>query len=250
MTKCKNCTLEIDKKDNFCKSCGAQVIRKRITIKSLFSNLLGALGWDSNFIITLRYLFYKPQIVFIEYITGTRKKYANPFSLFAIITAISLLVFSHYSEQLDQMTKNTDFQQTGIVVNTSPSNIDKNNDIEFLESLFQFKNTYYNLFSFLSLPVYALIAFLVFGKPYNFGEHLVINAYILSITMLLSILLFLFSLIVDINLYGTGVLIITFIYYSFMYKRLYNLSFGQLLVKILKFIGIVLVLVIIIMSFK
>ena len=97
---CKNCKSELNPKDNFCSECGAKIIKERITVKSLFSNLLVSLGWDSNFFITLRFLLSKPQAIIKEYINGTRKKYTNPFTFFAISLAISLFVFNQYSEQL------------------------------------------------------------------------------------------------------------------------------------------------------
>ena len=254
MIKCKNCTLEINEKDSFCKECGAQIIRERITIKKLFSNLLIALGWDSNFFITLRYLLYQPQIVFEEYLNGTRKKYANPFSFFAIITAISLFVFSQYSEQFIQMSSNIDLKHTELIENTLSDNLENTKDIkmfgyknenEFKKGLIEFQMKYYNLLAFLLLPIYTLIAFFVFRKPYNYGEHLVINTYIQGITTLLSVLLFIFSLLIGFNLFGSGIMILPFLYYCYAYKRLYNLTFGKLLIKILKFIGIFLLLMII-----
>lgn len=102
--KCKNCEFELNQKDDFCRECGAKNIRERTTLKRLFSNLLNALGWDSNFFVTFRMLLYQPHIVFKEYINGTRKKHANPFAFFAISLAASLFVFNHYSEDLIELS--------------------------------------------------------------------------------------------------------------------------------------------------
>lgn len=247
MTNCKNCTIEINETDNFCKECGAKIIKERITIKSLFSNFLTALGWDSNFFITLRHLLYKPQVVFKEYINGTRKKYANPFTFFAISLAISLFVFSQFSEQLIHMSTNINLQQTETSEIATLSNAENINNKEifgyksqedFREAITTFFLKYYNLSSFLLLPLYTLIAFFVFKKPYNYGEHLVINAYLQSVTVLFGLLLFVFSLLSGSNLYATGSTIFSFLFYSYAYKKLYNLSLAKLFIKILKLIGI------------
>ena len=248
---CKNCKSELNPKNNFCSECGAKIIRERITIKSLFSNVLIILGWDSNFFVTLRHLLYKPQIVFKEYINGTRKKYANPFAFFAISLAISLFVINQYSEQFIQLSTMSNLQQVDENVLSSDNSNESNglkalgfkSQKEFNESIIEFQLKYYNLISFLSLPLFTLIAFFVFRKPYNYGEHLVINTYILSMTTFLGILLFIFSLLTGINVlyYGT---IMTFLYYSYVYKKLYELSFGRLLLKILKFIGLLLLFLI------
>lgn len=250
MTKCKNCTYKINEKDSFCKECGAKIIKERITLNNLFSNLTVALGWDSNFFITLRFLLYKPHIVLKEYIDGTRKKFTNPFSFFVIIVAISLFTFNQYSDKYIQMSTDLNLQQTEI---TEIELSNSENEFNGLE-IFGFKNPiefhkfqmkYYNFFAFLFLPFYTLIAFIVFRKPYNFGEHLVINTYLQSITILLGLILFLFSLIFGINMFGTGILILPFFYYCFAYKKLYKLTFGKLLLKILKFIGVFILLMLI-----
>ena len=102
-----------------------------------------------------------------------------------------------------------------------------------------FQLKYHNLISFLFLPILTLIAFFVFRKPYNYGEHLVINTYFLGITTFFSLLSFIISLLIGINILIYAIFI-TFLYYSYAYKKVYKLSFGQLLLKILKFIGVLL----------
>jgi hypothetical protein len=69
----------------------------------------------------------------------------------------------------------------------------KNQD-EFSKSIMKFQMKSYKLISFLQLPLITILAFLIFRKPYNFGEHLVINTYLQGIVLFLSILLFIFSL--------------------------------------------------------
>jgi len=248
--KCKNCKSELTANDSFCNICGAKIVNDRITIKSLFSNFLFSLGWDSNFFITLRFLLYKPQTVLKEYINGTRKKYTNPFTFFAISLAFSLFVFNQYSEQFIQMSTTPDLQQVEKTDNTSFSDnsnenrglkiLGYNSQAEFQKAIVVFQLKYYNLMSFLYLPFFTLMAFFVFRKPYNYGEHLVINTYILSITTFLGVLLFIFSLLTKINIlfYAT---FFTFLYFFYLYKKLYELSFGRLLLKILKFLGVLLI---------
>lgn len=252
--RCKNCKSELTANNSFCSNCGARIVNERITIKNLFSNLLISLGWDSNFFITLRLLLYKPQIVLKEYINGTRKKYTNPFTFFAISLAISLFVFNQYSEQFIQMSTTTNLQQVEKMDNISFSdNSEENkglemlgykNQAEFQKAIVKFQLKYYNLISFLYLPLFALMAFFVFRKPYNYGEHLVINTYILTITTFLSILLFVFSLLTKINILFYAAFFI-FLYYSYVYKKLYELSFGRLILKTFKFLGVLLVFMII-----
>lgn len=245
---CKNCKSEITEKDNFCNNCGAKVIKERITVKSLFSHFLNALGWDSNFFVTLRFLISKPQTILQEYINGTRKKYTNPFAFYAIILAISVLVFNQFSEQFIEMMTVADILQTE--QSESMLKPDNNEFPEVFSAKVQirenaeFQLKYFNLISFLILPIWTLIAFFVFRKPYNYGEHLIINTYLSGIVTFLNALSFIFGLFIGVNtlLYS---IFISFLYYSYANKKLYKLSFGQLLFKILKFIGISLLIMII-----
>lgn len=225
---CKNCNQKIKKIDTFCPRCGGKIIKDRISTKSLFSDFISTLGWDSNFLKTIRLLLYKPDLVLTEYIGGTRNKYTNPFSLYALLTALSLFIFTIYSDEYVQL--NT----FGIdqIPNTFASNV---------EYILNFQIKYYSIILFALLPVYSFISYIVFRKPFNFGEHLIINTYIASITAFLGVIFFLISISNDYNIYLSSSLIIPFFYYCFTYKRLNNLRFGSLLLKILKFIGVLII---------
>jgi hypothetical protein len=248
---CKNCKSEITENDKFCNNCGAKVIKERITVKKLFSHLFNALGWDNNFFITLRFLLSKPQTIIKEYINGTRKKYTNPFTFFAISLAVSLFVFNQYSEQYIRMSTMANLQQTEQSESVSISDNNKGfellgykNQDEYMKGNAELQLKYHNIISFLFLPIFTLIAFFVFRKPYNYGEHLVINTYLLSITTFFGVLFFIFGLITGINILLYSIFI-TFLYYSYAYKKVYELSFGQIILKILKFIGVLLLVIIV-----
>ena len=249
---CKNCKSELTEYQNFCNNCGAKVIKERISIKSLFSHLLNALGWDNNFFITLRFLLSQPQTIIKEYINGTRKKYTNPFTFFAISLAISLLVFNQYSEKFIQMSTMADLQQTEQTENVSmPDNkkflelLGYNTQDEYIRANAEFQLKYHNLISFLLLPIFTLISFFVFRKPHNYGEQLVINTYFLSVTTFFGLLSFIIGLLTGVNILFYSIFI-TFLYYSYAYKKVYQLSFGKLLLKILKFFGVLLLVIIIV----
>jgi len=253
MTTCKNCEIQISADANFCNACGAKVIKKRITVSSLFSSFIAVFGWESNFFLTLRTLLLRPEKVLTSFVDGTRKKYANPFSFYAVMVALSLFVFSSFSDELLIMTFGEEEKIEQVEgASLSAEDVPKSHEIfgyesehAFKEGMMKFQLKYWNLMAFLFLPLYAVIAFLVFRKPYNFGEHFVINTYLQAISSLLGLTAFLFSLISGFNIYGFGIMFFTFLYYCFAYTRLYKLSIGQLLLRILKFIGILAVLFII-----
>ena len=255
---CKNCNTDLNLDDNYCYQCGAKVIKERITLKSLISDLLSSLGWDSQFWATSRDLLLRPQLVFDKYINGTRKKYSNPFAFFAIVTTITVLTIGFYTNEMIEISTNVNFAQS---VTSQDSESDKTNKENisqqdgkghsaksqiFMEKMVTSLFKYYYYISFLLLPFYAFIAFLVFGKPNNFAEHLIINSFILGLASILGLLLFPITLITkSTEIYYWGQYAVTIIYYSYAYKNYRNYSLKQLFVKILRFLLIVLIISII-----
>jgi hypothetical protein len=259
--KCKNCHTVISDKNRFCPNCGAKVIHERISLKNIISSLFStAFGWDNKFFFTLRSLFLRPQKVFKAHIEGVRKRYVNPFAFFAIGAALSLLVFNHFAEDYIRMGTNFNGQIEAPNNATSPvdsSSIDSLTEINTEQLLIQkeqleintkvqrFILKYFNLASFLLLPLYTLLSFWVFGKPFNFGEHLTINAYINGFLFILVLVLFLIGLVTSPIVYYINIIFVV-IYYTYAYKRLYKLSFGRSLLKILTFLVILLAITIVI----
>ena len=248
-TYCKNCLAEIQSSNDFCSACGARVVKERISVKNLFSSLVVVLGWDQAFFITLRHLLFRPKLVLANYINGTRKKYTNPFSFLVFFTAFSLLIFNQFVDEFVKMSSQINFQNNETVIDITSEEEQSNNafqilgfenEREYYRAVATFQLKYGNLVTFLMLPLLSLISFWVFGKPYNFGEHLVINSYLQGVTSALGILLFVISMMFELNLFLTGSIALAFCYYCYAYAKLYQLNFGQLAVKIIAFIGIIL----------
>ncbi len=262
---CRNCKANLPDQCMYCGDCGAKVIKERITLRNLLSGLFAnAFGWDNKYFFTLRNLLASPEIPFKGYIDGTRKKFVNPFAFFAIAAAVGLLVFNLFVDEYVNLSRAVNEKQIEIMdgmfndkTEVSRPSSDKNlKAVDFKkQQMEQGAKTqkiilkYFNLIAFLMLPLYALIAFFVFGKPYNYGEHLVINAYIQGVTMLFSIMLFLISLFTSPIIY-LSVLFTVIAYYIYAYKRLYRLSAAKTIVLLMKFIGITLAAVLVLLLFS
>jgi hypothetical protein len=197
----------------------------------------------------------KPHLVFERYLNGTRKKYTNPFTFFAIGTALSVFVLSFYSDELISISTKTSLSPSETIVDNysndgaKPEINKKRADLlekqqAFNKSVVSFMFKHYNYLSFLFLPFYALIAMLVYGKPNNYGEHLVINAYIHGLLFLFGLLLFFATLLVRQDFYTGGSLLLTVLIYLYAYKKYKKHTIGETVVMLLKFIGIMLVLMI------
>ncbi len=87
---CKNCNTELSEQDQYCKSCGGKVIRKRLTLKNLFEHLSETFfNYDNKLLRTIVTLFKQPTVVTDNYINGVRKRYVDPISFFGLALTLS-----------------------------------------------------------------------------------------------------------------------------------------------------------------
>ncbi len=249
-TSCKNCNTALQTEANYCFWCGAKVIRERITLKYLLSGFLLTLGWDNGFWKTFWHLLIQPQVVFERYLSGTRKMYTAPLTFFAITVTLSVLAISFYTDELVEISTNGPLVESTIHRDSGSDNAKQENINEqetktiatnlerqlFFEKFAGFLYKYYYYFNFLFLPFYAFIAYLVFGKPNNFAEHLVINAYISGPVGIFGFLVLPLSSIPGMSwIFYYGQFIIIFIFYIYAYQKYRRYSLKKLLSKILRF---------------
>jgi len=257
--QCKNCKGILLENQAFCNTCGAKIIRERITVKNLVSDFTNnVFGWDNKFFVTVKTLVTKPQILFKEYINGTRKKYMNPFTFLALGTALALFIFNFFAE--DYMALNVDSNKQSVEVIASMMEKQMGEDfdavtykkeqLEMITNVSSFMLKYFNLLVILFLPCYTFLAFLTYRKPYNYGEHLVINSYIQGLSFLVTSIIFTISVFTNPSVYmlTIGLLIL---YYTYAYGKLHQLTFAESILKLFKFFVILIAsfFIIMILSF-
>lgn len=245
---CKNCNTELNQQDDYCKSCGGRVIRNRLSFRNLFEHISETFfNYDNKLLRTLIDLFRKPEAVIDGYITGTRKRYVNPISFFGLsLTLTGLLVFiigKFYKDVLNpaSLYQNGQDEATKIMTNFTT------------DFTLQYASFLFSLF----IPIAALLALILFfKKKYNYTEHIVLSLYSLSLYSITSSLLGILILLISPNSYfNFGILMYVFvlIYHSYIYKRIFHLSYGQIILKIVLFLilffitffGIIILIVII-----
>jgi hypothetical protein len=242
--KCKNCNHTIVAHDKFCSNCGAKIVVAEITIKNLFKDFYqNILGWDNKYFFTIKKLFLQPDIVLKEYLNGTRKKYLPPITFLLIGMGISLFFFNIFDDhfitsQTALAESQAEFMAEKLGGPLATGEF-KTEQIENSKRMSTFMLKYFNLTTMVLLPLYSFLTFLVFGKPYRYAEHLVINCYLQGITFIGTLIFFFISILVHPLLYLLGSIFVIR-YYCYGYKRLYKLSFWGIVLKLFLFIGIVL----------
>jgi uncharacterized protein DUF3667 len=239
--ECKNCSSHLQENHDYCNSCGAKVIRNRLTFNNLFEHFSEEfLNYDNKFLRTFIGLFKRPEDVIGGYIGGTRKKYVNAVGYFAIAVTVSgffYFVFLKFFPDAFNFTTdiyNIDEEQAKI---TS----------DFNKSIFEYQSFIF----FISIPVFALISRLIFlkNKKYNFSEHLIINLYTYShISLTVTVIYFL-------TIWNQPVFVVVtviaflfqIVFFAYVLKRLYGLTLGQILLKTLLFFSLLIPLMIILM---
>lgn len=175
---CKNCGHILQLADNYCNSCGAKVIRNRLTLKNVWEELsFQVFNLDNTFLKTLKHLFSKPEVVILDFISGTRKRYMNPIGYFAIAVTLSGIMYF-------------------VLRNVYHLNLTKSSFSDADAQSMGFMFDYQGLMSYMIMPLYALITWLLFRgkKRFNYTEHLVANAYIIGQISYVQVVLYLLVL--------------------------------------------------------
>ncbi|RNC86690.1 MAG: DUF3667 domain-containing protein [Winogradskyella sp.] len=176
---CKNCNTELHEHDDYCKKCGARVIRNRLTFKNIFEHISETFfNYDNKLLRTFTDLIAKPEAVIGSYISGVRKRYVNPISYLGIALTLSGVVF--FVMKKINLEVDVDVFNQGMD-ETAKSNIAN-------------ASSEYASFFFLSYIPMLVIAswFMLRQKEYNFAERTVAFTYTMAefslVTFLPSIL--------------------------------------------------------------
>lgn len=233
---CKNCNTNLAVEQNYCFECGAKVIRNRLTLANIFSEVKEHLfQYDNKLLQTFILLFKKPEAVINSYINGTRKKYINVIQYFAIsLTLIGIQVFL-----LNTFFEDVLFNDFSFLSNFDSETTSSSEFIKDQVNIQQNVSNYQNLIYIITVPVSALATwaahYLTNYRQFNFTEHIVINLYYSSQVIIVTALLNIIFLCVGANYYLVSSLIsfLSVIYYIYIFKRVIGASFWQTLANML-----------------
>jgi len=230
---CKNCGDLIYATKTHCSNCGAKWIQNRITMRQVgldFSDMY--LGVDTKFVHTFVDLFRKPGEVINGYINGRRVYYMDAirYTLLALfLTGVYVFVMKNSGALELYMA---DFQAGYDSVKT----MENEKALAFQNKFGDAFLDYQGLIYFLTIPLLALVGRITFwGKRYfNFTEQMVFYMYtyahIFIATTPISLLLLWIS--PEAFFYWSFVSFpFMFLYNAYCYKKCFNLSISETVLK-------------------
>lgn len=227
---CKNCATRLEETDDYCRNCGGKVIRNRLTFKNLFHHINETyFNYDNKLLRTFVNLFAEPEDVINGYINGVRKKYVDVVSYFALaITLSGLQIFILNKIGLDFGVYDTSTEQGKMQAKMS-------------ETIFKYTTDYQSLIMMLYIPIYALMARLIFRKykKFNYAELLVIFMYAQAHFSICSAVLFPLLALggsSSLGLLGFLAVPLQITFFAYILKRVYSLSVKQILARTLLFL--------------
>ncbi len=227
---CKSCNSTLIPSAKFCNDCGGKVIQNRLTLKNLFEDSIQRVfNYDNRLLQTFIKLFTKPEDVIGSYINGSRKKYTDAVSYFAIaltIAGLQMFILNKFFPSA------LDF--SGFTFNEQQQAVAAQNKIK------NFTIEYQSLIMMFYIPMYALMSKITFFnfKKYNYTEHLVIFLYVQAqITIVSFFYLFaMMSIGISFSTLTFYMFPLMVIYSAYCLKRLHGLSLKGIIYKFLFFI--------------
>ncbi len=237
--KCKNCGTPLNQEDDYCGHCGAKVIRNRLTIRTLFHHINETyFNYDNKLLRTFLTLFSDPKDVIVGYISGVRRKYVDVISYFAIaITLSGLQIFVTRKVGMDM-----DFYDTSTAVGRQQQ--------AMFNRIYSFSTDYQSLVLMTYVPIYALIAKLIFRryKKFNYTELLVFFLYTqahLSIIFAVATPLLILPGIISLVTLGTIIIPLQLLYFIYALKEVFGLTGKQIFWRTVMFLLLILLLLVI-----
>ena len=241
--ECKNCYASLQNEDEFCSKCGAKVVKQRLTLKIIFSDFFATfISWDNTLFKTFIQLFKNPEKVINTYINGTRKRLIRPFLYLLIVLSIyGIYLFLIQDLMLEAITNKF-----------STSNDELKLDDDFIQKMKGYSvifSKYFNIFTMLLIPLYAFLSKVIFRKhKYNFVEHIVIQTYIQAQVLITGVILIsiLILLTVDVLVASNIIVPFMYVYYIYVFKKVFNISYAETLLKFLLLILFFIIIVVLI----
>lgn len=217
-SNCLNCNEEIAGK--FCSNCSQATSTHRFSISHVIQHdfIHGIFHFDKGFFYTLKELFSRPGHSIREYVQGKRTKHFNYFA-----TIIFLLTINYFLKKWTKIEMSSLFNQTSA------------------SGLFKILKDYSKITAFLHIPIIALASYLFFRKSkQNYTENLVLNLYLLSGILAISLILPFSMLFIEdkefLLMLNVFLSVLTFFYiiiFYYQYFSVFDLKKYKLIIRVI-----------------
>ncbi|WP_445159287.1 DUF3667 domain-containing protein [Mesohalobacter salilacus] len=110
--KCLNCNHDLDYSDRFCPYCGQRNSNEKLSLFNLLSEYFsGVFAYDSKLFSSIKLIVTSPGKLSIEFLSGKRVRYVNPFRFFISVSIVFFILIS--------VLPNIDIDNLNGVINTS-----------------------------------------------------------------------------------------------------------------------------------
>ncbi len=205
---------------NFCSECGQKIYKSRFTLKGFFGVVGNALNIERGFLHTMLWLFYNPGRVINDYLKGKTKSYYNPLNYILIIAGIyAFLILS--LNILDQSIKTTNELIGTDAAQASPE------VLELQKRWIEFIKSYVNFIPVLMVPFTSIFSkWYYFKRNLYYGEHLIINTFIIAQSILISVFISPFASFITglLDIFPLINICYTIIYFSYALFRVFKKS--------------------------
>lgn len=256
---CLNCDNKFPSNFDFCPHCGQSSKEQDIRLKYFLADYAAAkLFLDSDFLLTLKLLFFKPDIIARDFIKGKRTTYIPPIRLFLRVSLLFLFVLAVISkiETFNNAPPIKEDKEFIHIDFNSEENVKDSVKVEGKEGWFKAlvkqkidvinteigedalsKVIVKYIFSgmFFLIPLTAFLFFLLFYRNTYYIEHLLFVTYVQSSIFLYAMIFNIIELITSID-WLVFVELLWFVGLTILWvKRFYAISFVKTLWKLILF---------------
>lgn len=195
--------------------------RNRLSIKEMKEEVLSHFYFEKGILFTFWFMLKRPEELLSIYLDGDRKRVFNPFRYLLIgVAATTIILLNHkgFKEFLNAVQNQN---RDGFKILEEKFNIPLWDLFAEAQALYM---SYQNIFIVISIPIVGWITLKFFkSAPYNYAEHLVINAFVFGTSYWLSSIVGILSFGISVGDFiayaGT---LITFILSTYLYKRIFK----------------------------
>jgi len=213
---CKNCHHIYHGK--YCSECGQKAETNRFTIKHIIETTSHAFlnvffFFERGASLTFKELLISPGKFLRNYLSGKRINHITPIGYVLLVGTISTLLYTYLG---DEMMKNMPFGEE--LTN------DKNRVIS-TKDVVKYITEHQVLSTLIMIPLTSVVTYRVYKKiGYNYAEHLVVNAFLLSQQSMINSFFMPLLLISNTKLISVAMMIISYTYLVWSYHQLFQIT--------------------------